>query len=518
MAEALTLIQDNYVGGKSLDYNELFKTTIESMLHTLDPHSNYFDAKEFEEFRTEQRSEYFGIGATIGDLRTVKGDVIGTYIKATFENSPANRAGLRYGDKIVEINGASMIGKPFTEVRKSLLGPRGTLAKVVVERYETGKRETVEITRDAVFQPSIAEAYMIRPGVGYIGMTGRFNQTTFAEFRKAMQDLKTQGMEQLVLDLRNNGGGLVIQALNVANWFLSRGQTIMTQKGRIEGANEVYNANNPTPDQTPIVMLVNRNTASASEILAGALQDHDRALIVGETTFGKGLVQNPFVFDESGSMLLLTIAKYQTPSGRLIQRDYSKGNFYDYITGGGTLREENAAQTPTGEISKTDSGRTVYSGGGINPDVVIKPKTITSDKARQQVKLNDPIFAFVLDLSFGKIAGFDTYAANHPIKFEYDLKTNDYQITENLYQAFKKFAIDKYKISAAQIDREREFIERTLRAELVTASYGTTTSYQVYNEYDSQLLRAIELLPQAKQLALEGAKANAKKSNTGLNR
>ncbi len=518
MAEALTLIQENYVGGKSLDYNELFKTTIESMLHTLDPHSNYFDAKEFEEFRTEQRSEYFGIGATIGDLRTVKGDVIGTYIKATFENSPANRAGLRYGDKIVEINGASMLGKPFTEVRKSLLGPRGTVAKIVVERYETGKRETVEITRDAVFQPSIAEAYMIRPGVGYIGMTGRFNQTTFAEFRKAMQDLKSQGMEQLVLDLRNNGGGLVIQALNVANTFLSRGQNIMTQKGRIEGANEVYNANNPTPDLTPIVMLVNRNTASASEILAGALQDHDRALIVGETTFGKGLVQNPFVFDESGSMLLLTIAKYQTPSGRLIQRDYSKGNFYDYITGGGTLREENATQTPTGEVSKTDSGRTVYSGGGINPDVVIKPKTITSDKARQQIKLNDPIFAFVLDLSFGKIAGFDTYAANHPIKFEYDLKTADYPITENLYQAFKKFAIDKYKVSAAQIDREREFIERTLRAELVTASYGTTTSYQVYNEYDNQLLRAIELLPQAKQLAIEGAKANAKKSNTGLNR
>jgi carboxyl-terminal processing protease len=518
MAEALTLIQDNYVGGKSLDYNELFKTTIETMLHTLDPHSNYFDAKEFEEFRTEQSSQYFGIGATIGDLRTVKGDVIGTYIKATFENSPANRAGLRYGDKIVEINGASMLGKPFTEVRKSLLGPKGTIAKIVVERYETGKRETVEITRDSVFQPSIAEAYMIRPGVGYIGMTGRFNQTTFGEFRKAMQDLKSQGMQQLVLDLRNNGGGLVIQALNVANWFLSRGQTIMTQKGRIEGANEIYNANNPTPDQTPIVMLVNRNTASASEILAGALQDHDRALIVGETTFGKGLVQNPFVFDESGSMLLLTIAKYQTPSGRLIQRDYSNGNFYDYITGGGTLREENAAQTPTGEISKTDSGRTVYSGGGINPDVVIKPKTITSDKARQQIKLNDPVFAFVLDLSFGKIAGFDTYAANHPIKFEYDLKTNDYPITENLYQAFKKFAIEKYKISAAQIDREREFIERTLRAELVTASYGTTTSYQVYNEYDSQLLRAIELLPQAKQLAIEGAKANAKKSNTGLNR
>ena len=517
MAEALTVIQDNYVGGKNLDYNELFKSSIESMLHVLDPHSNYFDAKDFEEFRTEQASQYFGIGATIGDLRDANDKVIATYIKATFENAPAHRAGLRYGDKIVEVNGVSMLGKTFSEVRQSLRGPRGTLAKLVVERYGTGKRETIDITRDAVSQPSIAESYMIRPGVGYIGMTGNFTQTTFSEFRDAMQQLKDQGMQQLVLDLRNNGGGLVREAYNVANTFLARGQTIFTQKGRIEDVGATYQSNNSTPDETPIVMLVNRGTASASEILAGALQDHDRALIVGENTFGKGLVQNPFVL-EYNSMLLLTIAKYETPSGRLIQRDYSDGNLYNYYTNGGSFRDEDQVQPPKGAGTKTDAGRTVYSGGGINPDVIIKPQMIPIEKARTQAKLNDPIFAFVLDLTFGKIAGFDDYQVNRPIKFEYTLKKTDFAVTENVYQAFKKFAAEKYKVSGALIDKEREFVERALRVEMVTASYGATTSFQVYNEYDNQLLRAIELLPQAKQLALEGAKANAKKINTGVNK
>ncbi|MEW6362979.1 MAG: S41 family peptidase, partial [Acidobacteriota bacterium] len=325
MSEALAIIESNHVAGKTLNYNDVFKSAIDGMLHSLDPHSNYFDAKEFEQFRTDQSSRYFGIGATIGDLSDADGKIIATFIRATFEGAPANRAGLRYGDKIVEVNGTNVLGKPFPEVRNMLRGPRGTVAKIVVERYGTGKRETIEIIRDAVPQPSIPEAYMIRPGVGYIAMTGGFNQTTYAEFTDAMRRLKAQGMKELVLDLKNNGGGLVSQAYRVANTFLDAGQVVFTQIGRLEGTTEAYRADNPNPEKIPLIVLVNRNSASASEILAGALQDHDRALIVGENTFGKGLVQNPFLLDY-GSMLLLTIAKYQTPSGRLIQRDYSNGN------------------------------------------------------------------------------------------------------------------------------------------------------------------------------------------------
>jgi len=517
VAEALTLIEDQHVSGKKLDYNDLFKSSIDSMLHTLDPHSNYFDAKEYEEFRINQNSQYFGIGAILGDLRDKDGKVIATFIKATFESAPANRAGLRYGDKIVEVNGTSMLGKSFTEVRNFLIGPRGTNAKITVERYGTGNRDTVNIVRDAVSQPSIPEAYMIRPGVGYIAMTGGFHQTTYGEFRQAMAELKSQGMEQLVLDLRNNPGGLVSQAYQVANTFLSRGQNVLTQRGRIQGAESSLAAENNSPDKTPIVVLVNRNSASASEILAGALQDHDRALIVGESTYGKGLVQNPFPL-EYGSMLLLTIAKYETPSGRLVQRDYSDGNLYNYLTDGGSLRDESVPEKPKGAASKTASGRTVYSGGGINPDQAVKAETITIEKARFQQKLNNPIFAFTLQLAFGQIKSFESYKIDRPISFEYNLKKTDFPITETLFQTFKKFAVEKYNFTPAQIDREREFVERMLRTELVTAAYGSTTSYQVFYDYDTQLKKAIELLPEARQLAIEGAKANAQKLKSELNR
>ena len=511
VAEALSVIESNHVVGKKINYNDVFKSSIERMLQTLDPHSNYFDAKEFEQFRTDQSSRYFGIGATIGDLSDEKGNVIATYIKATFDGAPAHRAGLRYGDKIVEVNGTSMIGKSFSDVRNFLRGPRGTQAKLVIERYSTGKRETVDIIRDGVLQPSIAEAYMVRPGVGYIAMTGGFNQTTYAEFAQAMKTLKARGMKQLVLDLKNNGGGLVREAYRVANTFLESGQIVFTQKGRLDGTTEPYKADNISPERLPVVVLVNRNSASASEILAGALQDHDRALIVGENTFGKGLVQNPFVLDY-GSMLLLTIAKYETPSGRLIQRDYSNGALYDYYTKGGVKDDGSEGKVEHGAESKTDSGRAVYSGGGINPDVELKPETITSEKARFQQKLFNPVFAFALDLTAGRVRGFENIKVDQPLVFDYDIKNTDFPVTEPLYQAFKTFATEKYKYTPSQIDREREFVERALRTELVTAAYGTTTSLQVSNEYDNQLKKAIELLPQAKQLALDAARAKASAS------
>ena len=192
ISEALGIIESNYVSGRKIDYNIVMKSSIDGMLHSLDPHSNYFDAKEFDEFRTDQRSQYFGIGATIGDLSDADGKVLATYIRATFDGAPAHRVGLKYGDKIIEVNGVSMLGKSYVDVRNSLRGPRGTVAKLVIERHSTGKRETVEITRDAVSQPSIQEAYMIRPDTGYIAMTGGFNQTTYTEFAEVMQSLKAK--------------------------------------------------------------------------------------------------------------------------------------------------------------------------------------------------------------------------------------------------------------------------------------------------------------------------------------
>lgn len=513
LAEALTVVQDRHVKGNKIDYNELFKSVNDSMLQTLDPHSNYYDAKDAEQFRTRQSSQYFGIGALLGDLRDENGKVIATFIRATFEGAPANRAGLLYGDKILSVNGTSMLGKTIAEVRTFLIGARGTQAKITVQKYGSGKTEEVEIIRDAVSQPSISEFYMLRPGVGYIAMSGGFNQTTYAEFVRAMRKLKSAGMNQLVLDLRNNPGGLVNQATRVANTFLSRGQTILTQKGRLEGVGDTHYADNSSPDTTPLVVLVNGGSASASEILAGALQDHDRALIVGEDTFGKGLVQFPFNL-EYGSMLLLTIAKYETPSGRLIQHDYSDGSLYKYYN-----RDDTPRAKPKGVESKTDSGRAVYGGGGINPDEFVKANTITAEKFRAQQKLADPIFAFALDVAYGKTPGFENLKVSRPITFDYDISPQDFPVTENLFQSFKRFAADKYKIPAAQIDKEQEFIELMLRTELITAAYGSTTSLQIFKptlqiftQNDLQLKKAIEVLPRARQLAFESNKINLQKT------
>ncbi|HTH51037.1 MAG TPA: S41 family peptidase [Pyrinomonadaceae bacterium] len=517
LQEALNVVQANHVDGKKLDYGEVFHSSLDGMLHSLDPHSNYFDAKGFEEFRNEQSSRYYGIGATIGDLSDPDGKVIATYIKATFDGAPANKAGLRYGDKIISVNGQSMLGKPFTEVRNMLRGPENTQAKIVVERMGTGEKVTVDITRAAVPQPSIREAYMIRPGVGYIAMRDGFTQTTYFEFAQAMRSLKALGMQQLLLDLRDNPGGLVSQTVRVASTFLNEGLMVVTQKGRTEGANELYPSQNPRADRSPIVVLVNGGSASASEILAGALQDHDRALIVGQPTYGKGLVQAPFMLDY-GSMMLLTIAKYRTPSGRLIQRDYSDGDLYKYLYKGGSLQADEAVDEShaKGAASKTDTGRSVYGGGGIDPDVVIKPETITPEKFRAEQKLNSPIFAFAMQVALGNIKGLESYKVAGPIAYDYDLKNTDFAMTDTVFNAFKQFAAEKYKIPAAQLDREREFVDRTLRTELVTAAYGSALSYRVFNDYDDQLLKALDQFPQAKALALKSERARAASTSSPL--
>ena len=503
--EALSVIQNNYIDGKKLDYNTIFKSSITGMLNVLDPHSSYLDAADFAAFQTEQRSQYFGIGATIGDL--TQGDQVNTYIRATFEEAPAQRAGLRFGDKIVAVDGQSMKGKTFSEVRKFLLGPLGTVVKVTVEHAATRQTETVTITRDAVSLPSIPQAYMIRPGVGYVAMTGGFNTTTADEFEEALQSLHSKGMNMLVLDLRGNRGGLLIQAVRVANTFLQRGQMIVNQKGRIRNSSEEFRALNDNPDTVPLVVLVNGDTASAAEIVAGALQDHDRAFIVGENSFGKGLVQLPYKIEDSA--LLLTIAKYYTPSGRLIQRDYSNGANYDYYTKGGLSNDKDTSLTPpAGPESHTDTGRAVYGGGGISPDEIAKPEKFTPAEGR----LTNPIFAFALELTMGRVAGFENYKVQPRIEFNHDLQTTDFPVTDALFKELKRFiaANPVYKATPEQLDRARSFVGRQLRFELATAAYGSLAAVQVFNENDPQVAKGIDAMPRARELALAARRARAR--------
>lgn len=502
-AEALSVVEDHYVEGSKVDYNQVFKASIVGMLRTLDPHSNYFDAKEFEELRTEQQSEYYGIGASIRDYRI--GDNTDTYVTSTFATSPASRGGVRYGDRIAEVDGVPMRGKGSSEVRDKIRGPRGTVVKITFERAATRQLETVEITRDRVEQPSIPDAYLIRPGVGYVNMSGGFNSTTAAELEAALERLRTKGMTSLVLDLRGNPGGFLDQSVRVSSKFLQRGQVVLTQKGRARGGERVYRADNDGAEQVPLVVLINRGSASASEIVAGALQDHDRALIVGENSFGKGLVQSIYPL-EYGAGLTLTSAKYYTPSGRLIQREYTGGSLYDYYTPGGigSSNPNNARpQTPTGPESRTDSGRVVYGGGGITPDETVKPRTTTELQGR----FFDPSFAFVRELANGRVSGLETYKIGRAIDYTHELQATDLVVNDAVLQAFKAFLAQhkEYKLTAAQVEANREFLARQIRFDLATAAYGTNGATRVLLTDDPQIVKAVESLPRARQLAATAA-------------
>src|SRR5260370_8928865 len=276
-SEALSVIQQNYIDGNKLDLNNVYKSSIGGMLRSLDPHSNYFDKEEFEEMMTDQRSEYFGIGASI--LNYSIGDSLDTYVAATFENAPAARAGLRYGDRIDAVDGVSMHAKQSAEVRDKIRGPLGSHVTLTITHANTGKTEVIEITRAAVPHPSVPDGYLIRPGVGYIDMTRGFNRDTANGLMEKLETLRAKGMTSLVLDLRNNPGGLLDQAIRVADVFLPAGQLILTQKGR-NGLNDYeYRARNTDPDHTPLVVLVNDFTASSSEVVARAMQHHDHPLI-----------------------------------------------------------------------------------------------------------------------------------------------------------------------------------------------------------------------------------------------
>lgn len=498
--EALELIKENYVEGKKLDYNGAFKSSIIGMLRSLDPHSNYFDRQEFEELKTDQRSEYFGIGASIYSY-TVGKDA-DTFIIATFADAPANRAGLRFGDRILSVDGVKMTGRPSAEVRDKIRGPRGSVVKITIERALDKRVRTLEITRDAVPQPSIPDSYLLKPGVGYVDMTRGFNYSTTEELQQAIEQLRTKGMTSLVLDLRNNPGGFLDQSINVAELFLPAGQLILTQKGRNGLRDNTYISRNTSPDLIPLVILINESTASASEIVAGAMQDHDRALIVGKTSFGKGLVQSIIPL-EFGAGLTLTSAKYFTPSGRLIQRDYSNGGFYDYYTHGGSnrLEQKPEANKPSGPEKKTDTGRAVYGGGGIAPDEVVNAKVISPG----QRKLLSPIFTFSRELVNGRISGFDNYRVQQAIDFDHDLKQSEFPVTDALFRSFKEFvaADPSLRNLLPLVEANRSFVDLQLRFNMVTAAYGRVMADRVFvTGEDLQVARALEVLPRARDLAM----------------
>ena len=497
-SEALDAIRKNHIDGKALDHNHLFKSAITGMLRTLDPHSKYYDAKELDALKVQPRIGNVGIGVTIGERRL--GGETGIFILASLQHSTAAAADLRFGDRITAVDNWDVKGHTVKEVREKLLGAAGSQVSLSIERAADNLSQTVAITRAVAPKPSVADAHMLRPGVGYIDLSQGFNLDATKELIDKVEKLRGEGMTSLVLDLRDNPGGFFDQAITVAERFLPEGQIILTQTSRKVGSPGLrYKSQNRTPYSSPLAVLVNHKTASGAEIVAGTLQDHDRALIVGEPTFGQSLVQSIIPL-EYGSALAITTSKLILPSGRLIQRDYSQLGYYDYQARreperneAGAVKEQRRAEW------KTDTGRSVYGGEGIVPDEVVERRALNN----LQRRMIDPIFGFVRDLVNGRAGGFESYLVRRPVDFTSVAKPDEFAVKDDLFKAFKNFVAGtpRYNLTENELDSHREFIARQMRHDIITAAYGSIMAARVLRADDPQVQRAVEALPRAAQLA-----------------
>ncbi len=482
-SDVYRVVQENYAEPVSPD-KSIYNGAIPGMLRVLDPHSNFFDPKAYAALREEQRGKYYGVGMQVGP-RNNKVIVI-----APFAGAPAYRAGIRPGDIIIAVDGKQTDNMSTSDVAELLKGPKGTSVKITVLREGSDKPLDFTVIRDEIPRYSVDVHFMIRPGIGYIHVSG-FQETTEKEVRDALDEFGD--IHGLILDLRQNPGGLLSEGVGVADQFLKKGQVIVSHHGRAS-AEKVYKATHGNGGKDyPIVVLVNRGTASAAEIVAGAIQDHDRGLIAGETTFGKGLVQTVYPLSENTG-LALTTAKYYTPSGRLIQREYTGVSLYDYYYND---RENGDSSVGNHEVKMTDSGRTVYGGGGITPDVKIaNPKTN---------KFEDTLLEKYAFFNFAK-----HYVINHTVN-------KQFEVDDAVMQEFRKY-LDEQKITFTEADlaENNDWIRSNIKAELFINEFGQQEGMRVHAETDPEVQKGLDLLPQAKQLADNAKKTIAQRNSARL--
>ena len=488
-----SLVEQNYAEKLTTDKTDkaIYDGAIPGMLHVLDPHSNFYDPKAFAQMREDQHGKYYGVGMTIQPQPdpTAKGG-LKIVVVAPFEGTPSYKAGIRPGDVILSIDGKSTEGMDSAAVASLLKGPRNTHVSVTMSREGSAKPLVFDLVRDEVSRPSVDLAFMIRPGVGYLHVTN-FMETTSREVGDALE--KFGDLNGLVIDLRGNPGGLLNEAVNMSDKFLQKGQIVVSQRGRAF-PDQVYRAAHGSDTKYPIVVLVNRNTASAAEIVSGALQDHDRALIVGETTFGKGLVQTVFQITENTG-LALTTYHYYTPSGRLIQRNYNKVSLYDYyyVRDSGNQPKDKANL----EVKLTDSGRTVYGGGGITPDEKID--NLKSNHFQDSLLRNYAFFNFSKH-----------YLATHTV-------SKDFVVDDTVLQQFKDFLkTTQVEYTDADIAGVSDWLKTSIKSELFTSQFGQLEGLKVRAEWDPQIAKAVTFLPEAQ--ALEDHMKQAQKNTTTASR
>src|SRR5215212_10203116 len=418
--------------------------SIDGMLRTLDPHTSFLEPKEYSDMQDRQKGTFYGLGILV----TKRNDQV--TVITPLEGTPAARLGIRAGDVIAQVEGVNTDDLSLDEVVKRLKGPKGTTVNIKIKRIGMKEPIPLTITRAAIPTNSISNVLMLQPGVGYVRIKD-FTSTTVRELDEAIEKLQGQGMQKLVLDLRMNPGGLLDAAVGVSDHFLEKGQMIVYTKGRTADSMQEYTAPGKHEKfDLPMVVLVNRGSASASEIVAGAIQDHDRGMVVVEASWSKGLVQSVYTLQD-GAGLARTTSKYYTPAGRNSQRDYS--SFYDYYVAD---EAENGPEVPLEQRKqfRTDTGRIVYGGGGITPDVMVKQPQLS--RTTQLLEVRSALFNFAVE-----------YAADHPNL------TKDAAVTPQVVEEFVRYAVDKEFAPLADIGDalqkpdDRKYIERALQAEIV---------------------------------------------------
>ena len=458
---------------------------IPGMLRTLDPHSNFFDPRTFAQLREDQEGKYYGVGMQIAPRPGRMGKLV-TIVLLPMPGSPAFRAGLRPGDVIVRVDDKSTEDLNTTQVAALLKGPKGTVVRVTVTREGYDEPLAFTIIRDEIAKHSVDAALMLKPGIAYLHIGG-FNETTNDELTETLKRLDEKNLQGMVLDFRGNPGGLLQEGVEVAEHFLEKNQLIVYHYGRHSREKRYYATKGGNANEYPIVVLINHPTASAAEIVTGALQDHDRALVMGEPSFGKGLVQTVYPLSEK-SGLALTTARYYTPSGRLIQRDYTDISLYEYYY------HHQSNNNSHGEVRLTDGGREVYGGGGIDPDLKVSEPKLTSTEGTLVQR-----GAF---FTFGQY-----YLGIH--------KTipRDFDVTPDVIEEFKGFlAKEKIQISDQDLQTNLDFIKKRIRLQLITVIYGESDAAKIGIAEDPIVQKALEALPQAKELLAKAKKYMASKN------
>jgi carboxyl-terminal processing protease len=447
----------------------IYKGAIPGMLQTLDPHSNFYDRRDYKMLLEDQRGRYSGVGMQVGP-RNEK-----TVVMAPFPGSPAYRVGLRPGDVIRFVNDRSTAGLTTTEVADLLKGDRGTAVKIVVTREGAPDYLTFTIVREDINRKTVSDAFWLKPGIGYLKVLS-FGDNTGKELDDNLTRLGESNLKGLVLDLRGNPGGLLNEAVDVADHFLRKGQTVVSHHGRMSAERTLTAHNGNHGRNYPIVALVNRYSASAAEIVAGALQDHDRAWILGETTFGKGLVQSVIALkDDTG--LALTTAHFYTPSGRLIQRSYSDKTLYDYYY------HQDGSPRDLNDVKMTDSGRTVYGGGGITPDEdYATPKLDTLEAQLYRTGLFD----------FTR-----SYFSGHPPP----KLPSGWMPDDSVIQRFHDYLTQhQYRFQESQFQEDGAWIRRYLAREMYIYAFNVDESDRMFAMTDPEVGRAIDAMPRAASL------------------